>query len=96
MLYLCNIKITKEDMILENMNIKEKAAEFVATIELNDNGIGFNYFERMIPTTDVDYSVLKVKMDNLMILLGKTQEKGVEAIKEFYDRDFEDDIWYDI
>jgi hypothetical protein len=80
-------------MILENMNIKEKALEFVATIERNDSGVGFNYFEEMIPTTDVDYPVLKVKMDNLMILLENTDAKGEEEMDKFGSLDFEDVIW---
>jgi hypothetical protein len=47
----------------------------------------------MIPTTDVDYPVLKVKMDNLMILLENTDAKGEEEMDKFGSLDFEDVIW---
>lgn len=78
-------------MDIQDMNIKEKALEFVSTIEKNDNDDGYNYFEGMISSSDPDYIVLKEKMDNLMILLKDIDSKG--EMDAFNELDFEEDIW---
>jgi len=72
------------------MNIKEKVKLIAGTIERNDNNIGFNYFEELIPfyfSNDEDIDIIKEKMNNLISLINQ------DGIEKFLDLDFETEIW---
>ena len=73
------------------MTLKEKAVEMVGTISKNDSGIGYNYFEALLDKKDSDYTILKSKLDNLIILMEEVDSKG--EMKEFGELDFETEIW---
>jgi GTP-binding protein EngB required for normal cell division len=75
------------------INIKEKVKRIASTIEQNDNGNGYNYFEEMMKyyySADSDFTIIKQKMDNLIKLL---ESKTEEEVDEFMDLDFEEEIW---
>lgn len=75
------------------MDIKDKVIRIASTIEHNDGSKGFNYFVDLmeIYSNDPDFSQVKEKVDNLIILMNKLEDDN--KLSDFYSMDFETEIW---
>lgn len=75
---------------MKKENTIDKVKDIISTIELNDDSNGFNYFDKDFINDD-DYSLIKEKMDNLIVLMEKY--KFDNKLDILMNMDFETEIW---
>lgn len=81
---------------MEKLDKKTENMLYGLLITLSNDNRTFGYCEKILERhKDENYDLLKTKMDNLVNKLNSIKDNK-EELTRFINRDFEDDIWYEI